>query len=500
MKNFKRSIAIIFVVIVALSVVAVGVQAASVSTTTSDYGYMMPIDSKFTKTQSTVKLYGSHDYINFYIDAEYDNTYFFYEIYSDKNYTKLVTADYVYCEERGTYTWAPIITLKGVFKSGTYYCITYGAKMDSDGNIKLSTPSVSEFKLVVDRTTAFNKQVVLLKNVKTTVNGPQITWYKHSSAATKYVVYRRSINGTKWTKVGTVNAPTLTFTDKSVKNKSGKYVYTIKALNKSGTASRFQFSGLTCLFAEAPVIKSVSVQSDNQIHVKWNNVSNASYYRVYRKTDGGSWETISNYHTGNTYVDKAIESGKNYEYTVRTYINTAQGVATSAYYSGNKVDYISAPKLNKIEQVDGAINISWEPVNEAVNYSVYRKPLDGSEGWTLLKKVASDVTSYQDASVDLSGAYSYTVRSEAKTFRGSYDSKGLEFYKLAKPEFKYSTDQNGTHITWEKVPYADSYYLVMKKENGTWQSINKTTKCSFTFSPQKCVMHTYSILASRNGV
>ncbi len=500
MKNFKRSIAIIFVVIVALSVVAVGVQAATVSTTTSDYGYMMPTDSKFTKTVSTVKLYGSYDYINFYIDSEYNDKYFFYEIYSDKEYTKPVTADYTYCESYGTYTWSPFVKLKGVFKSGTYYCITYAASIDESGNIKLSTASVNEFKIVVDRTTAFNKQVVLLKNVKTTVDGPQITWYKHSSAATKYVIYRRSVNGTKWTSVGTVNGSTLTFTDKSVKAKSGKYVYTVKALNKSGTASRYQFSGLTCIYAQAPVIKSVAVQPDNQIQVKWNSASNASYYRVYRKTNGGSWVAVSNHHTGNTYVDKAIESGKNYEYTVRTYINTAQGVATSAYYSGNKVDYISAPKLNEIKQVDGAINISWQPVNEAVGYSVYRKPLDGSEGWTLLKKVASDVTSYQDASVDLSGAYSYTVRSEAKTFRGSYDGKGLEFYKLAKPEFKYSTDQNGTHITWEKVPYADSYYLVMKKENGTWQSINKTTKCSFTFSPQKCVMHTYSVQASRNGV
>lgn len=500
MKTFKRSIAIIFVVIMALSVIAVGVHAASVSTTTGDYGYMMPTDSKFTKTQSTVKLYGSNDYINFYIDSEYANTYFFYEVYSDKNYTKPVSADYVYCEERGTYTWSPMITLKGVFKSGTYYCITYGAKMDSSGNIKLSTPSVTEFKLVVDRTTAFNKQVVLLKNVKTTVDGPQITWYKHSSAATKYVIYRRSVNGTKWTTVGTVNGSTLTFTDKSVKAKSGKYVYTVKALDKSGTASRYQFSGLSCLFAATPVIKSVAVQSDNQIQVKWNNVSSASYYRVYRKTDGGSWETISNHHTGNTYVDKAIESGKNYEYTVRTYINTAQGVATSAYYSGNKVDYISAPKLNEIKQVDGAINISWQPVNEAVGYSVYRKPLDGSEGWTLLKRVSADVTSYQDATMNLNGAYSYTVRSEGKTFRGSYNGKGLEYYELAKPDFTITTDEMGIHITWEKVPYADSYYIVSRNANGAWQSSTKTTKCSYTYLPKTCSEFTFSVQACRNGV
>ncbi|MBE6801603.1 MAG: hypothetical protein E7530_01810 [Ruminococcaceae bacterium] len=501
MKTFKRSIAIIFVVIVALSVVAVGVQAASVSTTTSDYGYMMPTDSKFTKTQSTVKLYGSHDYINFYIDAEYDNTYFFYEIYSDKNYTKLVTADYVYCEERGTYTWSPMIKLKGVFSSKTYYCITYGAKMDSSGNVKLSTPSVTEFKIVVDRTTAFNKQVVLLKNVKATVNGPQITWHKHSSAATKYIIYRRSINGTKWTNVGTVGASTLSFTDKSVKNKSGKYVYTVKALNKSGTASRFQFSGLTCLFAEAPVVKSVTIQADNKIQIKWNAASNATYYRVYRKTNGGSWEVIQKaYRGGTTYTDTTAVSGNNYQYTVRTYINTSHGTAISAYNAGKGIDYVASPELTGVNVVDNGMELRWNEAKGATAYTVYRRPLDKSSGWASIGKVNADVLNFVDETAESDGAYLYTVRSEGTTSRGSYNSKGIEYLVLQEPLMTVTETDKGVKITWDAVPLADKYQVYYRVSGGDWVKATVTYYRYYDMTIKGCGEYEFTVRAIRNNI
>lgn len=489
MKRLKRSIAILFVLIMSISVVAVGVEAASVGTTTRDYGYMMPTDSKYTKTVSAVKLYGTYDYLNFYIDAEYDYTYFFYEIYLDKNYTKLVTADYVYCGERGTYTWSPLIKLKGIFKSGTYYCITYGATMDSDGNIKLSTPSVSEFKLVVDRTTAFNKQVVLLKNVKTTVDGPQITWYKHSSAATKYVVYRRSLKGTKWTQVGTVNASTLTFTDKSIKDRNGKYVYTVKALNKSGAASRYQFSGLTCIYAKAPIIKSVSAQADNKIKIEWENVS-AHCYNVYRKTNGGKWELIrtTGYGMNTTnYTDTAIQGGNNYEYTVRAIIYTDDGIATSAYRSGSNIDYVAAPALNSVKPVDGGLAVSWSEAKGAKSYTIYRRPFDKSAGWTNLGNVTNDTFTFVDETATENTSYIYTVRSEGTVARGSFLNTGGEYVVMKAPEdLKATVEGESLKLTWGKVPEATDYEIYLQNAVGEWELLTKVSGLrTYTFRPDR---------------
>ena len=91
-------------------------------------GYMAPTNSKGTKTVETVKLYGDYDYINFYINSKKKNTYFAYEIFSDKDCTKLVEGDVVACN-KGTYSFTPKIKLKGNYKTKTYYMVTYAAKI-----------------------------------------------------------------------------------------------------------------------------------------------------------------------------------------------------------------------------------------------------------------------------------------------------------------------------------------------------------------------------------
>ncbi len=486
MKILKRSMAMILALIICFSVVAVAVEAVSVTTTNSNYGYMIPTNAKFTKTVSTVKLYGSHDYINFYINSEYDNRYFFYEIYSDKKYTKLVTGDVIECDE-GAFTWSPLIKLKGVFKSGTYYCITYAAKIDSKGNATIANSSVATFKLVVDRTTDFTKQVVLLKSSTNTVNGPKITWYKHSSAATKYTIYRRSLTGTKWTTVGSTNGSTLTFTDKSVKDKNGEYVYTVKAFNKKGQASRYQFSGITVLFAKTPVISSVATVVDNAIQIKWNSTSNSTYYRLYRKTNGGNWEVIKDKFYGTSYTDKNIVGGNNYQYTVRAYINTSNGKATSSYYPGKAVDYVAAPKLVDVVAVDNGVEVSWEASVGATAYTVYRRPLNLSESWTILGKVSADIYSFIDETVEENASYRYTVRSEGKGVRGSYLSIGGEYVVMEAPEaITASVKGEKLELRWSEIANATDYEVYMQDGGGEWVLLTKVNgKITYSFIPDR---------------
>ena len=71
MKILKRTMAILLVMIISFSVVSVGAEAVSVSTTNRDYGYMLPANYNLSKTVSTVYLNGNYDYINFYINASF---------------------------------------------------------------------------------------------------------------------------------------------------------------------------------------------------------------------------------------------------------------------------------------------------------------------------------------------------------------------------------------------------------------------------------------------
>ena len=469
MKITKRLLSTLLAIIMLFGVVSIVANAASVSSTSSDYGYMLTTDAKISKAVSTVKVYNTHDYINFYINSYYDDMYFFYEIYSNKKMTKLLASDYTYCDNSGTYSWSPLLKLKGVFKTGTYYGVTYAARIDDSGNAVISEASVQTFKLSVNREPKFSQKMVILKSVTNTVNGPTIKWNKLSSDATKYVIYRRSMTGTKWTKVGTVNGSTLSFTDKSVKNKNGKYIYTVKALNKSGTASRYLYNGLYCLFARAPKISSVATTSDNRIQVKWNNTSGSAYYRVYRSENGGSWKLLNSKFKGTTYYDTTAKNGKNYKYTVKAVIPTANGNATSSYYNVNKtVDFVSQPKINPVEVAENGLKITWGKVSGAVNYTVYRKTLEKGASWVSLGKVSKDVAEFTDTTANENSAFIYTVRSEGKTSRGSYSGSGVEYFTLAQPEFTTTLNEHIVHIEWEPVENAEGYYILSKDGTGNW--------------------------------
>lgn len=488
----------VFVTLV--SVMSIAAQAASVSVGKLNFGYMVPTNAKGTKVLSTVKLYGTYDYIDFYVNSEKDSSYFFYEIYSDKKYTKVVDSGYFQCDE-GEYTFTPKIKLKGTYKTKTYYAVTYAAKIYSNENAKIDQNSMCEFKISVDRTTAFNKRMVMLKSVKTTVDGPKITW-NACSGASKYYIYRRSISGTKWTKVGTVSSSKRTFTDKKAKAKDGNYIYTVKAVNKKGTASRYHYMGLQCLYAEAPVISSVSVAANNIVQVKWNKTTSKAKYDIYRKENKGGWKKIKSNYTSTTYKDTTAKNGKKYTYTIRAVISSNYGKATSAYYANadKVVTHLTAPALNEITVVETGLNITWSLVDGAIAYTVYRKPLDGSTSWKVLKKVGANVTSYIDTTASITdGAYVYTVRSEGKTYRGSYES-GKEYFVLSQPEFDVSVDTNGIHMSWAKIPYATSYRILEQKEDGTWKIKSKTKKTTYDFEPSTYYVKNLSVCAVRSDV
>lgn len=430
MKITQRILSLVMVVVTLVSFMGIAAEAASVSTKKLNLGYMVPINSKGTKTIETVKLYGDHDYINFYINSKKSNSYFAYEIYSNKSDTKLVEGDIVACD-KGEFIISDKIWLRNVLKSGTYSMVTYAFKMYSDGSIEIDQNSICEFKVVVEITSSFDEEIVVLGETKNTTKGVYITWHR-LSAAKKYCIYRRSLMGTKWTKVGEVKGSKLRFTDTTAKN-TGKYVYSVKGINKNGTSSRYHYFGLTSIFAKAPTMKSIAVTYDNAIEVKWNSTSSKAKYNIMRKADDGDWKTIKTNYSGTYYKDTSVKSGTKYTYSVKAVIPTDYGDAISSYYynSDKSVEYLRMPTLKKATAVKKGINVRWCTVSGAKGYTILRKNSDGSTGWSSVGKVGADATSFVDASADIETGYIYSVRSEASKNKGSYNSTGVEYIYVA---------------------------------------------------------------------
>ena len=427
----KRVISVFMAIVTLVSFMSIAAEAVSLTVNELNLGYMVPTNTKGTKNLTTVNLYGDYDYINFYINAKKNNACFVYEIYADKGYTKLKDSGAVDCD-KGKYNIPAKIKLKGEYSSRTYYLVTYAAYIYSDGSAKIDKNSMKEFKINVKRSADFDDKVVVLKETKNTTKGAYIKWGKLSGAS-KYYIYRRSITGSTWTRVGSVSSSKDSFTDTSVKNKNGNYIYTVKALNKKGTASRYLYFGLTSLFAKTPVMKSIAVAYNNAIEIKWENTSSKAKYNIMRKEGDGSWKTIKSNYSGTSYKDTTAKNGKKYTYSVKAVLSTSYGKATSSYYANDSkaVTYLKAPTLNEALAVENGINISWDAVSGAKGYTILRKNSDGSTGWSSVGKVGADVTSFVDESANIEIGYIYSVRSEASKNKGSYNRTGIEYIYVA---------------------------------------------------------------------
>lgn len=484
--------------VMSFSIFSVSAEAISVYVTESNYGNMVPTNYNFTKEVSTVYLYGNYDYINFKIDSNSINNFFFFEIYADADYTKPVYSDYAQCD-MGYYNYTPYINMIGKFSSKTYYAITYAASIDYSGNIKISQPSVRTFKIVVNRLPKYNQQVVGLKSTTNTVHGPQISWYKLSDSTTKYYIYRRYnySSNAQWKLVGTVNGSTYSFIDKSTKNTSAAYIYTVKGQDKNGLFSRYHYNGVASSFVQAPVISYVATCANNTIQIKWNRVNLADSYYLYRRVNNGNWVLLCEL-TNNVYNDTSVVNGNNYKYTVRAKksytLDSERNL--SAYYAGKGVDYIQLPEINEPKYSEDGMTISWNAVQGADKYAIYRKSLEPGSTWKILGRVDGNITSYVDKTAVEEGAYRYTVRSEGKTNQGSYYSEGVCYVNLTQPQTTVTlANSHSLLIKWDKVEYATSYNLMCNDGSG-WKKYCNTGGCEYWFYyPQNtCKEYKFSVM------
>lgn len=159
----------------------------------------------------------------------------------------------------------------------------------------------------------------------------------------------------------------------------------------------------------------------NGIQVKWNKVSNASGYIVYRKTGSGAWRKLGKT-TNKYYTDKTAKVGKTYKYTVKAY----KSKSYSGYNkSGVALKRLTIPKLKTAASSKKGITVKWSKVTGASGYIVYRKT--GSGKWVKLKTVkGSSKVSYLDKTAKKGKTYRYTVRAYSGKSKGSYNTNGIK--------------------------------------------------------------------------
>ncbi|MGN1315774.1 MAG: hypothetical protein ACI4VW_01800 [Acutalibacteraceae bacterium] len=152
-------------------------------------------------------------------------------------------------------------------------------------------------------------------------NSGNVVKWKRVAGATSYKIFRRTPSGS-YKEIAEVR-DVLSYTDKTAK-KDAQYYYTVTAMNGKYKGAYENGIGINCL--NAPKITSVSLNSKKQAVIKWNQISGATGYTVYRKTADGSWVNLGKT-TSLTFTDKTErKSGTEYYYTVRAYDSKGSGL------------------------------------------------------------------------------------------------------------------------------------------------------------------------------
>lgn len=335
-----------------------------------------------------------------------------------------------------------------------------GATVSVAASIKLTPPTLEKTKVC---------------------NGYVNVFWKRINTADKYIVYRKT-EDTSWTKLATVDGAANSFKDNTVKN-GDIYYYTVRAVDgkiKGG----YDKNGIVAKYVSAPKNVVLNNHYENTIRVKWDKVSGATEYIIYRKdTKNTHWTQVGEA-SGCRFEDKRITNGRKYTYSVK-----ARGTngGKSGYSANESVTALKRPsQLSAKSKADG-VSVTWTKMSSATGYRVYRK-LQGETKWNLVKKISGNSsTSYKDTDVKNGKTYAYTVRQVKGSEMGSFLKDGVTVKYICPPKLTAKHSPKGIVLNWEKSTTGTGY-IVQRKAQGEskWQDLATITNLTtLTYTDKK---------------
>ena len=302
-------------------------------------------------------------------------------------------------------------------------------------------------------------------------SGVQIGWNAIDEAA-KYRVYRKTASG-NWTALKTTTG--LSYTDTAVENGT-EYIYGIISLRSNGSYLNKLEEGGRILY-EKNYRPTLTIAKDNSgVRISWDAIDEAAKYRIYRKTEGGAWVRFAPT-KGLSYLDTDVESGTEYIYGIISF--DANGAALNKLVEGGRILYEKTyrPTLT-IAKDNSGVRISWDAIDEAAKYRIYRK----TEGGAWVRFAPTKGLSYLDTDVESGTEYIYGII--------SFDANGAALNKLVeggrilyektyRPTLTIAKDNSGVRISWDAIDEAAKYRIYRKTEGGAWVRFAPTKGLSY---------------------
>lgn len=260
-----------------------------------------------------------------------------------------------------------------------------------------------------------------------------VTWNKIGSGD-RYVVFRKT-PGSGWTRLATLTDKNITsYTDKHpVLGKTN--TYTVRSYySKTKVYGNYNSKGVSVnvpkpVVPGQPKLKKATAESYDRVKLTWNKASNATAYRIYYKTNGGSWKSAGDVDANTTsFIHKGLKENTRYTYTVKAYNKNSKKWGSydkkGLTVTTPKIATPSQPKLKSISApAHDKVKITWGKSSNAEGYCIYYRKLGGP--WVEVTYVDANTTSYVCDGLDADTSYTFTVRAFNHNKWSTYDKHGL---------------------------------------------------------------------------
>jgi fibronectin type 3 domain-containing protein len=271
-----------------------------------------------------------------------------------------------------------------------------------------------------------------------------------------------------------VGEPTTNFFADTVT--SGTWYYWLKAINTCGTTTYSEgVSGYSAEDIASPVISATQGTTCNAITLNWATVTSADRYFVHRSlNDDGSdiqnvGEVIS---PTTTWFDLNADPGRTYYYWVTSQNDCGTSTLLADGQSG-WLGELPAPTnvLASDSEFCGGIVITWDEVNNAVDYNVYKKQVGSDDDPTFIGS-SNGATTFTDFAVSASDQYYYWVKSLNNNLCGESDFSSTDIGQSLPPVVTpvsvtatYNEQCEQITIAWEHNELLTTYKLYRSTVN-----------------------------------
>ncbi len=310
----------------------------------------------------------------------------------------------------------------------------------------------------------------------TTESGrPKISW-NAVNGADKYWVYR-SVDGETFDYYARTDKPSFTDGSTSI---GTTYYYAVKAVAVLGgrdvSSGRSTAQSIQC----RPAAPSVSIyRASGKPQLKWNAVSGAAKYWVYRSTDGVNFKYYDS--TAKTsYTNTGALLGTKYHYRVKA-VAVVNGKNVASADSGTKSLFTTpaAPGVS-IYRVNGKPQLKWSAVTGAAKYWIYRS----TDGVNFKYYDSTTGTSYTNCIAASGTEYYYKVKAAAvvngKDVASDFSNTKSLFTTPAAPSVSITTSKGKPKLTWKAVKGADNYYIYRSTDGKNFKYYNETDEAGYT--------------------